>query len=59
MRRYEFSQVASGPDAPPWLAYANDTQYGVANIDADADSLTFSFARADGGGVLDKFTLSR
>ena len=55
---YEFSQVASGPDSPAWLRYANDTQYGYAHIDVDSESLHFEFLRADGGGVLDEFTLN-
>jgi len=56
---YEFSPVATGDDVPVWVAYANDTKYGYAAIDATPTSFHFAFVRADGEGILDEFTLHK
>jgi hypothetical protein len=56
---YTFSLVAQGADAPAWVAFANDTQYGFATIEASDTDLHFQFLRADDGSAMDEFALTK
>ena len=56
---YTFSDVAQGADVPAWVAFANDTRYGFATIEASDSELRWQFLRSDDGSVLDEFTLTK
>ena len=56
---YEFSEVAPATQKKSWVAFVNNTRYGFGAIDADMESLCFSFVRSDGEGVMDEFTLRK
>ena len=56
---YSFSLVAQGADVPEWVAFANDTQYGFATIEASDSHLRWEFLRSDDGSVLDEFQLTK
>lgn len=56
---YEFSPVATGASAPGWVQFANDTQYGYANIVANHTHLDLNFIRADNAQVMDQLQLQK
>ena len=59
LMRLLWAQVATGASAPGWVQFANDTQYGYANIVANHTHLDLNFIRADNAQVMDQLQLQK